>query len=315
MSDLNILEALTTTANKSKDYANNSYTNALIGTARGGAIGFDDVSPLVHKVSVKVSRKNLIPYPYKNTTLTTNGITFTDNGDGSITINGTATANAFFEIHQSVYTLPDGINSGNNYTLSCEGKTDGVMLNCNYYPIGATSTANYKNGGWLVSANPSAVKTIPDDWQGIYLYVYVAKDKTVNATIYPQIELGTVATPYTPYITDDTKVTIKSCGKNLFNIPDLTPKSNEYDTHITIECNVTEPITISAVVDNPIILEDGEPISIWRFALWYKNGEARYCMDADLDNGPKTIEATKTNPITSIIYRNTYITSGAYRNI
>lgn len=40
--------------------------------------------------------KNLLPYPYKNTTTTINGITFTDNGDGTITANGTATELALF---------------------------------------------------------------------------------------------------------------------------------------------------------------------------------------------------------------------------
>lgn len=111
------------------------------------------------------------------------------------------------------------------------------------------------------------------------------------------------------------KMAVKLSSKNLFDIPDLTPKIGEYSTHIVIECNITEPITISAVVDNPVILEDGEPISIWRFAFRYKDGETRYYMDAELSNGSKTIEATKTNPIIDITYRNTYITSGAYRNI
>ena len=40
--------------------------------------------------------KNLIPYPYVNTTMTKNGITFTDNGDGTITVDGTATADTRF---------------------------------------------------------------------------------------------------------------------------------------------------------------------------------------------------------------------------
>lgn len=40
--------------------------------------------------------KNLIPYPYYDTTKTVNGITFTDNGDGTVTVNGTATAQTNF---------------------------------------------------------------------------------------------------------------------------------------------------------------------------------------------------------------------------
>lgn len=222
MSDLNILDTLRITSNKTKDYANKHYANALIGKASGQVVSLDDVSPFDCNVSVKISRKNLIPYPYTKTTFTANGITFTDNKDGSITINGTATDGIFFEVYKSVYALPNGINNGNNYVLSCEGKTDGVTLVCNYYPIGATSSTAYKHGAWQVSGASGeaayVVKTIPDDWQGIYLYVYVTKDKTLNTTIYPQIELGTSATAYVPYVADGTAVTVRSCGKNLFDI-------------------------------------------------------------------------------------------------
>ena len=47
---------------------------------------------------VVTTGKNLLPYPYVDTTKTENGITFTDNGDGTITVNGTATAGAFFKV-------------------------------------------------------------------------------------------------------------------------------------------------------------------------------------------------------------------------
>ena len=41
--------------------------------------------------------ENLIPYPYNESTTTKSGITFTDNGDGTVTIGaGTATANTYF---------------------------------------------------------------------------------------------------------------------------------------------------------------------------------------------------------------------------
>lgn len=48
--------------------------------------------------------KNLLPYPYDDTTKTTNGITYTDNGDGTIKINGTCVnASAWF------YIRPQGL--------------------------------------------------------------------------------------------------------------------------------------------------------------------------------------------------------------
>ena len=42
-----------------------------------------------NKLEIKSQNKNLLFYPYYETTKEVNGITFTDNGDGSITINGT----------------------------------------------------------------------------------------------------------------------------------------------------------------------------------------------------------------------------------
>ena len=46
--------------------------------------------------------RNLIPYPYYDRTKTVNGVTFTVNNDGSITAEGTATANADFDLTDGV---------------------------------------------------------------------------------------------------------------------------------------------------------------------------------------------------------------------
>lgn len=45
-------------------------------------------------------KKNLIPYPYKMSTTTSLGITWTDNGDGTIDVSGTATADSYFTLYQ-----------------------------------------------------------------------------------------------------------------------------------------------------------------------------------------------------------------------
>lgn len=52
------------------------------------------------KDTVGWTGKNLLSYPYFETSKTYNGITWTVNEDGSITANGTATANAVFNIHK-----------------------------------------------------------------------------------------------------------------------------------------------------------------------------------------------------------------------
>ena len=61
--------------------------------------------------------KNLIPYPFSNSTKTIKGVTFTDNGDGTITANGTATGNAEFIVISSAVT-PVTVKANTKYTLS-----------------------------------------------------------------------------------------------------------------------------------------------------------------------------------------------------
>lgn len=46
------------------------------------------------------SKKNMLPYPFTFTTRVSNGITWTDNGDGTITANGTATESAYFTLYR-----------------------------------------------------------------------------------------------------------------------------------------------------------------------------------------------------------------------
>ena len=55
-----------------------------------------EYTPYVDPTTVTVTRfgKNILPYPYSQTTKEINGVKFTDNGDGSITVNGTPTQNS-----------------------------------------------------------------------------------------------------------------------------------------------------------------------------------------------------------------------------
>lgn len=71
--------------------------------------------------------KNLLPYPFMDATKTINDITFTDNGDGTITVNGTASADAQYNftnpITNNPYTSmilsgdPSGDTTGTYYFL------------------------------------------------------------------------------------------------------------------------------------------------------------------------------------------------------
>lgn len=60
------------------------------------------------KQTLGYTKKNLIPYPYKETSVTSNGITYVDNKDGTITVNGTATIDAYFTLYRGKITFGPG---------------------------------------------------------------------------------------------------------------------------------------------------------------------------------------------------------------
>lgn len=60
----------------------------------------------INKDNGILGAKNLLPYPYVDTTKTANGITFTDNGDGSVAISGTHTISGFTDFRLCTNIIP-----------------------------------------------------------------------------------------------------------------------------------------------------------------------------------------------------------------
>ena len=131
-----------------------------------------------YKIPIVNSGKNLIPYPYHQTTKTENGITFTDNGDGTITVNGTATADTWF-ILQSYAPL------NGTYTLSgCQNGSKTTYI----LGLGTSDNADVGNG---VTATITRKSNI---------FIKVCSGAILDNVVFkPQLELGTTATEYEPY--------------------------------------------------------------------------------------------------------------------
>lgn len=88
---------------------------------------------------VYVSGGNLLPYPYDNSTITQNGITFTDNGDGSIHVSGTATADANYILYND-NTITNakylsGCNSEDCSLIVSDGTVSGQVVNNSGYTL------------------------------------------------------------------------------------------------------------------------------------------------------------------------------------
>lgn len=126
---------------------------------------------------VTTTGKNLLVYPYPETTTVKSGVTFTDNGDGTISVNGTATAEVYF-------TLYDGETVEGAYYLS--GVPNGGK--CRMYALG--------DGGQNIDNGSGA--EIADGYR--YITLYIPQNVTVNnEVIKPMLNEGTTAIPYEPY--------------------------------------------------------------------------------------------------------------------
>lgn len=168
-------------------------------------------------VGATVKTKNLIPYPYATAAATVNGVTFSVNSDGSITMNGTAIANATFGLCGNATNL-SGLETGKTYTIGEFGVRGKYQYQLNYYKNGSPAFA----AGSI--SDDTHTFTVGDDWEGVFLYIVVLSGTTVNNVICrPMLNAGTKALPYTPYFSGLKHAfinSIKSTGRNLLNLPE-----------------------------------------------------------------------------------------------
>ena len=169
--------------------------NALKGTASGEIIALDDVSPLEHKVGVKLRSKNLFDVSKIQTTET-----ITNNGDGSLTLSQYAN---FTNLR--LKDLTPSLKVGDIAVLSVSYDSE---------PSYKAILLKEPNIGWTFGN----AMTITEDMLNSSVYLYGNRDNVTVVTLSNiQIELGTTATAYTPFVADNKGVIIKTCGKNLFD--------------------------------------------------------------------------------------------------
>ena len=149
-----------------------------------------------YKIPVKVNGKNLIPYPYHDTTKTYKGVTYTDNGDGSITANGTSTAPFQSQFLFVDLTKPITLKAG-NYVFKANA-SDYSNTKVSFWARTGNTTYRDKGNGVAINLTEDA---------DLYFYFVVSPDTTVNnLVVRPQFEKGTAATPYQSYQTSITNI-------------------------------------------------------------------------------------------------------------
>ncbi len=153
--------------------------------------------------------RNLIPYPYEETTKTTNGVTFTDNGDGTITANGTATgvgasflvfSNSSGLVGQGRYYL-SGCPSNDDSTVSLQPKIDDEW-NPDNYDFGNGQTITVQSSLNKISCVISSGKTVDNaifkpmlvdlTTQNLIPYPYARTTQTINGVTFTDNGDGTI---------------------------------------------------------------------------------------------------------------------------
>lgn len=148
-------------------------------------------------VSVLEYGKNLVPYPFNETTKTVNGITFIDNGDGTVTANGTATADAAMYLFATSYN-PIKLSKG-MYVLS--GCPVGGDMSTYSISIGTSADTIARDAG------NGSVFTISEELSnsGVGVSIKILSGTTVTGLVFkPQIELGAIATEFEEYLAPTT---------------------------------------------------------------------------------------------------------------
>lgn len=169
-------------------------------------------------VVVQATGKNLSGYPYKTFTApaieTINGVTFEAKPDGTIVANGTATANADVDLKWGNMVVPvKGLDvnisgcpqggSGTTYLLRAQGSKDNKVFNMEGHDYGTGATISGANF--------------------IRTYMRIAAGTTANNLVFkPQIEIGSAATSYEPYTSNQQTITLPPDHNYLASLPDGT---------------------------------------------------------------------------------------------
>lgn len=150
----------------------------------------DSISPISHTVGVNVNMSNILEYPYPDTTKILGGVTYTDNGDGTVTANGTSTANMGFVLKRGTK-----FESGLFVLSGCPSGGSGATYNIHLslYKDGKVIKAFHDFGKGTNEFNCADY-----DYDNYTIYILVKDGTTVNnLTFYPKLCVSPTTTTLT----------------------------------------------------------------------------------------------------------------------
>ena len=198
-------------------------SNALKGNKSGEIVSITDVSPVEHAIGVKVESKNQFRFS-EGVSVTNQGLTFSASKDGStLTVNGTA-ANPSLTGYS--FTSQSIVLEAGTYTFSINDiPTDGLSSSSS--PDRIHINGIKEGSSWVIAytyftAQKSMTFTLTESTKVYVNFIFSPGTVWSVQEFNIQIEKGTTATPYTPYVPDISVATLSTTGKNLFKTTDYS---------------------------------------------------------------------------------------------
>lgn len=156
-----------------------------------GTPSSENIRPIKGRDSVAIERcgENLVKFPYRTSSANKNGLVFTSHQDGSITVDGTATADTWYMVEGGIEKrLPM------NTPITLSGCLAGGSIRSYYIGL-------YLGGKWFsdVGNGNTNIKFTTREIAS-RVEISIVKGTVCNSlTFYPKIEVGTTITPYNKY--------------------------------------------------------------------------------------------------------------------
>lgn len=220
--------------------------------------------------------KNLLPTSMYSNSSVMNGVTFTNNVDGSVTVSGTATDITYFTLW--------GYN-----VLGDKGVLQGIAPGDVLYV--SDCLLQQTNSKTIVSSVSNMSTQFYDSTTTMYVAIRVNQGESVNKTFYPQIEKGSVATSYEPYTGGQPSPSPSYPQRIKSVVNPIIKLSNEGGTQFE---TATLPYTLNAI---PVSSDGNVTINGQQYIADYVNAErgklVKMVDSSKLDNTQSIVNKTE----------------------
>lgn len=218
---------------EAENHIKNAYANALKGNVSGEIIRVDDVSPVEHDVKCRAHGKNLVNIDFIDGESSSDRSVIQKDGDAVVF---PAFDGNLYGLYMNNSDLR--LQVGRTYTAS----------------VGDVTAFDSSSYGWrirytdgttaVLSRSNTATFTVEKKVEKIIFRIGSPfNGNTESRVTNIQIEEGSVATEYEPYI-DPTTITVSECGKNLFDINTIRTQgsvTNNNDGSVTVTASTSQP--------------------------------------------------------------------------